>query len=84
MRAKVSTQSQGQLQYQNNIPIPEREVARTATSVQIESGSTSPSGVDYYKNGSSDSNSEEILLHQLEPTHGIVRTTEYTVKYSKR
>lgn len=71
------------LQYRNKIPAPEREASTVATKVQVASRCNSPPGADYYKHRPSDTNSEDILLNQLEPAHGIVRTTEYTVKYSE-
>lgn len=84
-KSKATTQGQRdefQPQYLSNVSSPELEVSPTVTKLQAETGSASHSGVECYKNRTSDTNSEEILLHELEPARGIIRTTEYTVKYS--
>lgn len=75
-----------ELQYKNNILALERQVSPPDTRLlvaQVNSGSHSSPGADYYKYHPSDTGSDDILLHQLELAHGIVRTREYMVKYSE-
>lgn len=75
-----------ELQYKTNILALERQGSPSPARLQAghaATGGNSPSGADY-KDHPSDTNSDDILLHQVEPAHGIVRTREYSVKYSER